>query len=105
MRRDHVQRRHVHPEGAGLGEAAEARAERDQVGARYVGCQVGERERHVVDARAEHPEDVLLVLLGVGAGGRGGGGGGGGRLNERVEGAPRVGGELREDGVRLGLGE
>ena len=106
VRRDHVQRRHVQAEGAGLGEAAEAGAERGQLGARHVGGQVGQRERHVVDARAVQPEHVLPVLLGVREVGRGGGGGGGGGgRDERGEGAARVGGELGEDGVRLGLGE
>lgn len=72
VRRHHVQRRHVQPELARLGELAETGAEREQIGSGDGGGEVGEAKRQVVDARLVQAEDVSVV----GGGGVGTGGGG-----------------------------
>lgn len=106
VRGNHIQRRHVQPEFARLGELAQAGAEREEIGSRDRGCEVGERERHVVDARSVQAEDVSggrrrVVAAAAGAAGMGGGG----RSDEVGEGAAGVIGEFGEEGFRLGFGE
>lgn len=100
VRRDYVQRRHVQPELARLGELAQAGPKREQIRPRDRRGQVGERQRHIVDARRVQPEDVstgrgrVVVIAG---GGRG--------SDEVREGAASVIGEFREEGLRLRLSE
>lgn len=101
VRGDHVQRRYVKTEFARLRELAQTCAEREEVRPRDRGGKVGERKRHVVDARSVQAKDM--------SGGRGrgivGGGGGWGRSDEVGQGAAGVVGELGEESLRLGLGE
>lgn len=77
---NHVQGRDVQPELARLGELAQAGAEGEEVGPRHGGGKVGERERHVVDARGVQAEDVS----GGGGGGVRGGRVGGSRWGDEV---------------------
>lgn len=107
VRGDHVQRRHVQPEFARLGELAQAGAEREEIGPRDRGGEVGERERHVVDARSVQTEDVSGGRRRVVAAAAAAAGGvrGGGRSDEVGEGAAGVIGKFGEERFRLGFGE
>lgn len=101
VRRNHVQRRDVQPELARARELAQARAQREQVGARDRGGEVCERQPYVVDARGVQAEDVAVGGgAGAGAGGRGGRGG-----DQVVERAAGVVGEFGEEGLCFLLGE
>lgn len=74
VRGDHVQRCHVQPKFARLGEFAQAGAEREQVRPGDGGGEIGERKRHVVDARSVQAEDVsggIAVAVAAAAGGGG----------------------------------
>lgn len=96
VRRDHVQRRDVQPELARLGELAQAGAEREEIGSRDRGREVGEREGHVVDARGVQAEDMAGGVRGGRVGGRG---------DQVGEGAAGVVCEFGEEGLRFGFGE
>lgn len=103
VRGDHVQRRHMQPKFARLGKLSQAGAQREQVGPRDRGGEVGERERHVVDARSVQAEDmpagrgrVAAAAVGIG---------GGGRSDEVGERASGVVGEFGKESLRLGLGK
>jgi hypothetical protein len=87
------QRRDVQPELARLAELAEAGAEGQEVVARDVAGEVGDREAHVVDAVAHEAEDVAV---GVGAVVK--------RGDEVLERGARVVGQLGEERLRLLLG-
>ena len=75
VRGDHVQRCHVQPKFARLGEFAQACAEREKVGPGDGGGEIGEHERHIVDARSMQAEDVsggvAVAAASAGGGGRG----------------------------------